>query len=51
MYILCGLYLGAISHADDVYTTLSTNISDCKRQIHLVQELNACRSLSLNTGV
>ena len=32
---VCGLYLGAFSHADDI-RTLSTNISDCQLQINLV---------------
>ena len=32
---VCGLYLGAFSHADDI-RTLSTKISDCKLQIMLV---------------
>ena len=27
-----GLFLGALSHADDI-RTLSTNLSDCKQQI------------------
>ena len=35
---VCGLYLGAFSHADDIHT-LSTNLSDCQCQINLVKTL------------
>ena len=31
-----GLFLGALSHADDI-RTLSTNLSDCKQQIVAVR--------------
>ena len=35
---VCGLYLGAFSHTDDI-RTLSTNISDCQLQINLVKDI------------
>ena len=35
---VCGLYLGAFSHADDI-RTLAANISDCQCQINLVKTL------------
>ena len=41
---VCGLYLGAFSHADDL-RTLSTNISDCKLQMSLISE---SQGLALN---
>ena len=44
---VCGLYLGAFSHADDI-RTLSTNISDCKLQINLVSEFATSQGLTLN---
>ena len=44
---VCGLYLGAFSHADDI-CTLSTNVSDCQVQIHLVKEFATSQGLTLN---
>ena len=44
---VCGLYLGAFSHADDI-RTLSTNISDCQLQINLVKEFTTSQGLTLN---
>ena len=44
---VCGLYLGAFSHADDL-RTLSTNISDCKLQMSLVSEYVSSQGLALN---
>ena len=44
---VCGLYLGAFSHADDI-RTLSTNISDCQLQINLVKEFATSQGLTLN---
>ena len=44
---VCGLYLGAFSHANDI-RTLSTNISDCQLQINLVKEFTTSQGLTLN---
>ena len=44
---VCGLYLGAFSHADD-FLTLSTNISDCKLQMMIVSEYASSQGLALN---
>ena len=44
---VCGLYLGAFSHADDI-RTLSTNISDCQLQINLVKKFATSQGLTLN---
>ena len=44
---VCGLYLGAFSHADDI-RTLSTNIYDCKLQMTLVSEYASSQGLALN---
>ena len=44
---VCGLYLGAFSHADDI-RTLSTNISDCKLQMMIVSEYASSQGLALN---
>ena len=44
---VCGLYLGAFSHADDI-RTLSTNISGCQLQIDLVNEFATSQGLILN---
>ena len=44
---VCGLYLGAFSHADDI-RTFSTNISDCQIQIDLVNEFATLQGLILN---
>ena len=42
-----GLYLGALSHADDI-RTLSTNLNECKQQISAVSSFTSSRNLSLN---
>ena len=44
---VCGLYLGAFSHADDI-RTLSTNLSDCQCQINLVKDFASSQGLMLN---
>ena len=44
---VCGLYLWAFSHADDI-RTLSTNISDCKLQMMLISEYASSQGLALN---
>ena len=44
---ICGLYLGAFSHADDI-RTLSKNISDCKSQMSFVSEYTSSQGLALN---
>ena len=44
---VCGIYLGAFSHANDI-RTLSTNISDCQLQINLVKEFTTSQGLTLN---
>ena len=44
---VCGLYLGAFSHADDI-RTLATNVSDCQLQIHLVKEFATSQGLTQN---
>ena len=44
---VCGLYLGAFSHVDDI-RTLSTNISHCKLQMMLVSEYASSQGLALN---
>ena len=44
---VCGLYLGAFSHADDI-RTLSTNISNCKSQMMPVSEYASSQGLALN---
>ena len=43
-----GLFLGALSHADDI-RTLSTNLSDCKHQITSVCSFATSRGLVLST--
>ena len=43
-----GLFLGALSHADNI-RTLSTNLTDCKQQIISVHSFATSRSLVLNT--
>ena len=43
-----GLFLGALSHADDI-RTLSTNVADCKHQISSVSTFATSRSLTLST--
>ena len=44
---VCGLYLGAFSHADDI-RTLATNISDCQLQMKLVNNFATYQGLTLN---
>ena len=44
---VCGLYLGAFSHADDI-RTLSNNVTDCKTQISDVKKFADSRGLVLN---
>ena len=44
---ICGLYLGALSHADDI-RTISTSIKDCKAQVTHVNEFATLRGLLLN---
>ena len=44
---VCGLYLGAFAHADDI-RTLSTNLSDCQCQINLVKDFAPSQGLTLN---
>ena len=44
---VCGLYLGAFSHTDDI-RTLSTNIFDCKLQMMLVSEYASSQGVALN---
>ena len=44
---VCGLYLGAFSHTDDIQT-LSSNISDCKLQMMLFSEYASSQGLALN---
>ena len=44
---VCGLYLGAFAHADDI-RTLSTNISDCQLQINVLKEFATSQGLTLN---
>ena len=43
-----GIYLGALSHADDI-RSLSTTITNCKQQISLVNEFASSRGLVLST--
>ena len=43
-----GLFLGALSHADDI-RTFSTNVADCKHQISSVSTFATSRSLTLST--
>ena len=45
---LNGLFLGALSHADDI-RTLSTNLSDCRSQIKAVSSFANSRNLCLST--
>ena len=44
---ICGLYLGAFAHADDI-CTLATNITDCKSQISYISEYISSQGLALN---
>ena len=44
-----GLFLGALSHADDI-RTLSTNLADCKKQISSIHSLTSFRNLTLNAN-
>ena len=44
---ICGLYLGAFAHADDI-PTLATNITDCKLQISYISEYISSQGLALN---
>ena len=44
---VCGLYLVAFSHADDI-RTLPTNISDCRLQMVLVSKSASSQGLALN---
>ena len=44
---LCGLYLGAFSHADDI-RSLSTSIATCKQQIATVSDFASSRGLVLS---
>ena len=43
-----GLFLGALSHADDI-RTLSTNLTDCRHQISSVSSFATSRGLVLST--
>ena len=43
------LFLGSLSHADDIHT-LSTNLPDCKQQITTVDSFASARSLILSTN-
>ena len=43
-----GLFIGALSHADDI-RSLSTNLSDCKLQISAVSSFAKSRNLTLST--
>ena len=43
-----GLFLGALSHADDIHT-LSTNLTDCRAQISSVSSFATQRGLMLST--
>ena len=44
---VCGLYLGALSHADDI-CTLATSISDCQLQVNRVHKFTTSQGLTLN---
>ena len=44
---ICGLYLGAFAHADNI-RTLATNITDCKSQISYISEYISSQGLALN---
>ena len=45
---ISGLFLGALSHADDI-RTLSTNLTDCRAQISSVSSFATQRGLTLST--
>ena len=45
---ISGLFLGALSHADDI-RTLSTNLTDCRAQISSVSSFTTQRGLTLST--
>ena len=44
---ICGLYLGAFAHADDI-RTLAINITDCKSQISYISEYISSQGPALN---
>ena len=46
---VCGLYLGAFSHTDDI-RTLSTNISYCKLRMMLVSVYASSQGMALNVN-
>ena len=46
---VCGLYLGAFSHSDDI-RTLATNISDCQLQVSNVHNFASSQGFTLNVN-
>ena len=46
---ICGLYLGAFCHADDI-RTLSSSLTECSAQINHVANFATSRGLSLNVA-